>query len=143
MSHQLLTVLPWSPETEDHIYTFSIKGHSSLQGGGMHRKNFCPPWIPGHAQASLISALISPNSWNITGLALLNHSLLCVPDALVQTGIPRQKKDHLLYAVCMHGLSQDATSYDFHLDIVHVLCNQAESRKVICNEGIVSIYRMH
>lgn len=44
---------------------------------------------------------------------------------------------------CLEGLSQDATSYHLHLDTVHVLCNQAESRKVTCNEGIVSIYRMH
>lgn len=44
---------------------------------------------------------------------------------------------------CLDGLSQDATAYDLHLDAVHVLCNQAESRKVICNEGIVFIYRMH
>lgn len=106
------------------------------------QKELTPPWTPGHAQ--------SPNSCNTTGLALLDHSLLCIPDALGQTATALQKqtnKTHLLHAVMLHawldGLSQDATSYDLHLDTIHILCIQAESRKVICNKGIVSIYRMH
>ena len=43
----------------------------------------------------------------------------------------------------LRWILKGATSYDLHLDMVHVLCNQAESRKVICKEGIVSIYIMH
>lgn len=44
---------------------------------------------------------------------------------------------------CLDVRSQDAASKDFHLDTVQVPCNQAESRKVICNEGIGTIYRTH
>lgn len=42
---------------------------------------------------------------------------------------------------CLDGLSQGPTYYDLHLDMVHVLCNQAESRKVSCNAETVSVYR--
>lgn len=48
----------------------------------------------------------------------------------------------MLYA-CLDGLSQGSISYDLHLDMVHVLYNQAESRKVSCNAETVSVYRKH
>lgn len=48
----------------------------------------------------------------------------------------------MLYA-CLDRLSQGSISYDLHLDMVHVLYNQAESRKVSCNAETVSVYRKH
>lgn len=116
---------------------------------GHAQKELLPPWTLGHAQTSLISALISPTSCNVTGLALLDHSLVCIPccGANCYSTAKKKKKQpkniYFMLNACSDGFSQDATSYDLHLDTVHVLCNQAESRKVICNEGIVSIYRMH
>lgn len=67
----------------------------------MHKKNVCPPWTPGHDQTSLLSAVISPNSCNIIGLALLDRSLLCIPDALGQTAIALPKKPFT--SCCMHA----------------------------------------
>lgn len=63
------------------------------------QKELLPLWTPGHAQ--------SPNSCNITGLALLDHSLLCIADALGQTAIALLKQTnktiYFMLSCCMHG----------------------------------------
>lgn len=103
------------------------------------------PWTPGHAQTSLTSSLISPHSCNILHLLLLDHSLLSTPDALGQIPMALQQKKNIYFMpyACLDGLSQGSTSYDLHLDMVHVQCNQAEGRKVSCNAKTVSVYRKH
>lgn len=128
----------------DHTCTFSKKGHSSLWGRGMHRKNFFP-----------LDSWACPNQpyiiLNITTFlqypasATADHSLFSTRDALGQTPMALQQKKNMYFIpyACLDGFSQGSTSYDLHLDMVHVLCNQAEGRKVSCNAETVSVYRKH
>jgi len=57
-----------------------------------------------------MSAIISPNSCNITGLALLDHSLLCIHDALGKTAYRAVKKKnqniYFMLCGCLDGFSK-------------------------------------